>query len=163
MKYAVGLCCVLALSACGGGSSSSSGGSSSGSTSSGGSTSNTSANAAVWSQYYVTAYNMTKVLAERASAPFVNSTITYVLTITGSPIYNSGKTVTSNALLDAHLDYALSTGLTGKGAVVGMIDDGVLTSHQQFAGKNTNGTCIGHEPAGRRPTMEVEGCLAVPS
>ena len=154
MKYVVGLCCVLALSACGGGSSSTDGGSStSGSTSTGGSTSNTSANAAVWSQYYVTAYNMTKVLAERASAPFVNSTITYVLTIAGSPTFSSGKTVTSNALLDAHLDYALSTGLTGKGQTVGMIDDGILTSHQQFAGKsitvagNTSGAVDFHGTA----------------
>jgi subtilase-type serine protease len=79
---------------------------------------------------------MTKVLAERASTPFKNSTITYVLTVAGNPTYNSGKTVTSNALLDAHLDYALSTGLTGAGKTVGMIDDGLLTSHQQFAGKS---------------------------
>lgn len=108
--------------------------------------------AALWNLYFVTSYDMAKVMAERASQPFANSTITYQLTIPGSPVYGSGATTTSNALLDAHLDYAFSTGLTGKGVTLGMIDSEVLSTHIQFTGKTmtlegTTGTSDFHGTA----------------
>lgn len=124
---------LTALSACGGGGSA---GNSSNTatitlpTIAGGSTP-----AALFASYYVTAYDMVKVLAERASAPFVNSTITYALSGTGNPVIDGSPSITSNALLDAHLDYALSTGLTGHGVTLGMIDDQVDATRTQFSGK----------------------------
>lgn len=91
--------------------------------------------AAVWSRYFVTAYDMVKVAAVQATQPFVNAAISYTLTIPGHPIFGSGATASSNALRDAHLDYAFSTGLTGKGVTLGMIDSQIDPNHIQFAGK----------------------------
>lgn len=88
-----------------------------------------------WDQYYVTAYDMAKVLAVRTASAFKQATLTLTLSVPGSPIYGSGASETSNALIDAHLDYAFSTGLTGKGVTLGLIDNPILTSHVQFAGK----------------------------
>ncbi|MDE3121170.1 MAG: S8 family serine peptidase [Paracoccaceae bacterium] len=88
-----------------------------------------------WDQYYVTAFDMAKVLALRTVSTFKNATLTLTLTVPGSPVFANGANETSNALIDAHLDYAFSTGLTGKGVTLGLIDDGVNTAHVQFAGK----------------------------
>ena len=81
------------------------------------------------------AFSAAKVAAQDARAVFLNSTITYHMQVNGSPVYNTGKIVTTNAQEEAGLDYAFSTGLTGKGEVVGMIDDHVNTAHEQFDGK----------------------------
>lgn len=96
--------------------------------------------AALWSRYFVTSYDMAKVLAQRASAAFTNSTVHYSFgaNTNGNPAYDGNVVVTSNALLDAHLDYALSTGLTGAGVTLGMIDSEVMTGHIQFAGKSVS-------------------------
>jgi hypothetical protein len=115
---------------------------------SGGSTS-----AALWAEcYFVTAYDMAKVMAQRTSAVFTNSTIRYTNLDTANPNYPPSKVTTSNALLDAHLDYAFSTGLTGKGVTLGMIDSEVNPNHVQFSGKSVTlkgatGTAADHGTA----------------
>ncbi|MBI1418478.1 MAG: S8 family serine peptidase [Limimaricola sp.] len=89
-----------------------------------------------WNRYFVTAFNSTAVDAVRNWASFLNSTVTYRMQVAGSPVYgNSGRNVTSNALLEAHLDYAFSTGLTGAGVTLGMIDDSIDTSNPQLGNK----------------------------
>lgn len=81
------------------------------------------------------AYSAAKVAAQDARAVFLNSTITYPMQVNGSPAYNTSKTITTNAQKEAGLDYAFSTGLTGKGQVLAMIDSHVNTAHEQFNGK----------------------------
>lgn len=144
------LAASVALAGCGGGSG---GGGNSGST--GGSTSNlttitptsalatpitgggtTGTNPFPWNRYFVTAFDSTAVDAVRNLDAFLNSTVTYLMQVAGSPVYGgSGRNVTSNALLDAHLDYALSTGLSGAGVTLGMIDDSIDITNPQLGNK----------------------------
>lgn len=141
-RFLIG-CCLLALAGCGG---SGGGGTSSGQTASSGGQGGASSGittggtmgslAYPWNRYFVTAYDQAKVLAQRARGVFTHSTITYSLQVNGSPVYGTAQTVTTNAQLEAGLDYAFSTGLTGKGQIVGMIDSHVNTAHEQFDGKN---------------------------
>ncbi len=134
---------ILALSACGGGSSSGSPSANGGPTQvqagvpgtpiSGGGT--TGSYPYPWNRYFVQAYDKAKVLAVRMSQAFQNETVTYTLKDPNNPKYSSGQQVTSNALTDARLEYALSTGLTGTGQTVGIIDSAVNYHHLQFGGK----------------------------
>lgn len=133
------LAALASLSGCGGGGSGS--GTSSNSTAALPTVSGGSTPASLWNTYYVQAYDMAKVMAVRASQAFTNSTIRYSFPTPVSPndslppAYANGKVTTSNALEDAHLDYAFSTGLTGKNITLGMIDDEIGTSSPQFSGK----------------------------
>ncbi len=89
-----------------------------------------------WNRYFVTEFDQIKVQAIRASRGFVANNFSFNLRIAGHPTYGGqGKVVRSNPLAAARLDYALSTGLTGAGQVVSMIDSGIRLTHEQFAGK----------------------------
>ncbi|GHE03317.1 hypothetical protein U879_19655 [Defluviimonas sp. 20V17] len=134
------LCCsLLALVGCGGGSSDSGGSSGSGSSGTTGTSQTTGPTTGSlpypWNRYFVMAYSAAKVAAQDARQVFINSTITYPKQVNGSPTYNSGKVITTNAQKEAGLNYAFSTGLTGKGQVLAMIDSHVNTAHEQFNGK----------------------------
>lgn len=90
-----------------------------------------------WTRGYVTSFDMTKVQQVRNSSAFQANSITYQLTIPGHPVYNDSAVVSgANPLLAARVDYAHSTGLTGTGQLVAMIDDGIRLTHDQFDGKS---------------------------
>ena len=146
---------VLALAACGGSDSdSSSGGSSSphggdqvaappsggtGGGSGGGSGATprpTTPDLDAWTRYFVTSFDEDAVARLRRTAAFADHTIRMTMRISGHPVYGgSGRTVEANPFLAARIDYAHSTGLTGEGQVVSMLDSAPRFSHEQFAGK----------------------------
>ena len=102
------------------------------------------ANAFPWNQYFVTSFDLAKVAALDATAAFIQQAISVTIDIAGKP-----TPVNVSPLTEAKLDYALSTGLTGKGQTVGMIDNAVNLGHEQFAGKTitTDGYATAGDPA----------------
>lgn len=89
-----------------------------------------------WNRFFVTEFDQTKVQAIRDLPGFLANNLNFNLRIAGHPTFGGdGKRVQSNSLSAARLDYALSTGLTGAGQVVSMIDEGIRLSHEQFAEK----------------------------
>lgn len=92
--------------------------------------------AAAWTRGYVTSFDMTKVRQLRNSSAFQENGYSYRLTIPGHPVYDQGALVSgANPLLAARVDYAHSTGLTGAGQLVALVDDGIRKTHDQFDGK----------------------------
>ena len=51
---------------------------------------------------------------------------------------NASKAYYSNSLAHARVEYAHAAGLTGAGQTIAILDDGFLTSHDEFAGKVIN-------------------------
>ena len=89
-----------------------------------------------WNRFFVTEFDQTKVQAVRDLPGFLANNLNFNLRLAGHPTFGGdGKRVRSNPLSAARLDYALSTGLTGVGQIVSMIDEGIRLSHEQFAGK----------------------------
>lgn len=90
-----------------------------------------------WDRYFVTSFNPTEVGRIRNLPGYLANNFSFDLGgINGHPLYGgSGAQVNSQPLTAARLDYALSTGLTGAGQIVSLIDSGVRLSHEQFTGK----------------------------
>ncbi len=90
-----------------------------------------------WNRYFVTEFDQTEVARVRDLPGFLANDFMFRLRdIAGHPRYSgNGQMVQSNPLTAARLDYALSTGLTGAGQIVSMIDDSIRLSHEQFDGK----------------------------
>ena len=88
-----------------------------------------------WLRGFVDSFDSAAVAAVRSSAGFLANNLTYTMNVPGHPVYDGTQRVRANALLAARVDYAHSTGLTGAGQTVAIIDDGILGSHEQFAGK----------------------------
>jgi subtilase-type serine protease len=86
-----------------------------------------------WNRYFVTEFDRQQVLAIRDLPGFRANDVRF-----------NGQR--SNALLAARLDYALSTGLTGAGQIVSMIDSAIRRDHAQFEGKVIHSS--GRPPAG---------------
>ncbi len=78
--------------------------------------------ASPWNRYFVSSYDADKVAAMRDHPGFRANDFSW-----------AGRR--SNPLLASRLDYALSTGLTGAGQIVSLIDNAVRLNHEQFAGK----------------------------
>ncbi|WP_027234443.1 S8 family serine peptidase [Leisingera caerulea] len=89
-----------------------------------------------WTRGFVESFDADKVQAVRSLAGFIANNVAYRFRIDGHPEFSETRTVRSNALQAARLDYALSTGLTGAGQVVAMVDDGIFAGHEQFRGKS---------------------------
>lgn len=85
---------------------------------------------------YVTSFAMEAVRQVRDSAAFLNAGEAYSMKVEGHPTYGSERVVSSNPLTAARLDYAHSTGLTGAGQTISIIDDGIRLSHEMFEGKS---------------------------
>lgn len=89
-----------------------------------------------WNRYFVTEFDQAALGAIRALPGYVANTFRFNLSVRDHPVYGGfGAMVTATPLAAARLDYALSTGLTGAGQIVSLIDSGVRLSHDQFAGK----------------------------
>lgn len=96
----------------------------------------TGSNPYPWNRYFVTEFDPVEVKKIRNLPGFVANNLRFVLRIAGHPTYGgAGKAVESNPLAAARLDYALSTGLSGAGQIVSIIDNGIRVTHEQFAGK----------------------------
>lgn len=128
---------TLTLAACGGGGGgggSSSGGSSSGSggggSSGGGSSAETFLTADDGSTEYVTTFNETTATSIRNESEFTAQDKSVIFNLGGSIISFSN---TSYATIK--LQYALSTGLTGAGETIAIVDAGYLTTHDELFGK----------------------------
>lgn len=52
----------------------------------------------------------------------------------------NGRTVFANPLHSSRVDYAHAVGLSGRGQVIAVVDDGFLRSHEAFAGKSITET-----------------------
>ena len=104
---------------------------------------------ATWASGYVTSFNQSAVSATRSLAKFRAHLIDGL-----------------NALSVIKAEYALSTGLTGQGQRIAIIDDGVRTSHDVFANKDIiahpnseqyvdseHGTAVASIAAGNGPGM----------
>lgn len=98
-----------------------------------------------WLRGFVESFDTAAVAAVRKSAGFLANNVTYTMTVPGHPVYDGGARVRANAILAARVDYAHSTGLTGAGQTVAIIDDGIFAAHEQFADKSvlTYGTGVG--------------------
>jgi len=93
-------------------------------------------NAFPWNRYFVTEFDQAALGRIRALPGYVANRFSFNLSVRDHPVYGGfGGVVTGNPLAAARLDYALSTGLTGAGQVVSMIDSSLRLSHDQFAGK----------------------------
>ncbi len=93
-------------------------------------------NAFPWNRYFVTEFSQPEVQRIRNLPGYLANGFRFNLRIADHPDYQGfGRQVQSHPLAAARLDYALSTGLTGAGQIVSLIDDGVRLSHEQFAGK----------------------------
>lgn len=90
-----------------------------------------------WNRYFVTEFDQAEVERIRELPGYLANNFTFTLgNIAGHPTYGGdGQTVQSNPLTAARLDYALSTGLTGTGQIVSIIDGSIRLSHEQFDGK----------------------------
>jgi subtilase-type serine protease len=100
----------------------------------GGGTSGT--NPLPWNRFFVTGFDPDDVQQSRRLAGYRANDFSFLLKISGHPIYGGkGQQVQSHPLTAARLDYAFSTGLTGAGQIVSLIDSGVRLTHEQFAGK----------------------------
>ncbi|WP_322889779.1 MULTISPECIES: S8 family peptidase [unclassified Yoonia] len=89
-----------------------------------------------WNRHFVTSFSATEVQRIRSLPGFLANGFRFTLWIDQHPDYQGfGRVVRSHPLTAARLDYALSTGLTGAGQVVSLIDSGVRLSHDQFTGK----------------------------
>ncbi|WP_110570985.1 S8 family peptidase [Yoonia vestfoldensis] len=89
-----------------------------------------------WNRYFVTEFDPADVQRIRSLSGFVANSFGFNLRVTAHPVFRGGgRIVRSHPLVAARLDYALSTGLTGAGQTVSMIDDGIRLSHDQFSGK----------------------------
>jgi subtilase-type serine protease len=85
---------------------------------------------------YVTSFMMDAVNDVRNSDAFRNVERGFLLRVAGHPVYDTETLVESSPLTAARLDYALSTGLTGAGQRISIIDDGIRLSHEMFEGKD---------------------------
>lgn len=93
-------------------------------------------NISPWNRYFVTSFDMAQVDLIRQLPGFMANALSYRLQVVGHPTFGgAGRIVSSHPLRAARLDYALSTGLTGKGQTISLIDDAIRGSHEQFAGK----------------------------
>ncbi|MCW3783532.1 S8 family peptidase [Defluviimonas salinarum] len=110
-----------------------------------------------WLRAFVTSFDMEVVRAVRRTAGHLANEMSYTLNIASHPTLDGSVTITSNPLRAARVDHAHSTGLTGKGQVISIIDDGILASHEQFDGKviHLSGT-----PAGARHGTMVASVAA---
>lgn len=89
-----------------------------------------------WNRYFVTEFDQAALGAIRALPGYVANTFRFNLSVRDHPVYGGfGALVTATPLAAARLDYALSTGLTGAGQIVSLIDSGVRLSHDQFEAK----------------------------
>ncbi|MFN3663396.1 S8 family peptidase [Yoonia sp.] len=89
-----------------------------------------------WNRYFVTEFDEIKVQRIRDLPGFIANNFRFRLQLKDHPTYGGrGEYVESNPLAAARLDYALSTGLSGAGQIVSMIDSGIRITHEQFAGK----------------------------
>ncbi len=88
-----------------------------------------------WTRGYVDSFDEEAVEEARNLPGFTANDKIYQYKIDSHPVFSDWTIVTNNALSDARLEYALSTGLTGEGQVVAMLDDGIFTDHEQFDGK----------------------------
>ena len=84
----------------------------------------------------MTEFDQAALGAIRALPGYVANTFRFNLSFWDHTVYGGfGAMVTATPLAAARLDYALSTGLTGAGQIVSLIDSGVRLSHDQFACK----------------------------
>lgn len=105
-----------------------------------------------WTRGFVESFDPAKVEAVRNLAGYVANNMRYTLRIDDHPVYSEGQSVDSNALLGARVDYAHSTGLTGAGQIVAMVDDGIRATHEQFSGKTVTEMGLdGARPSTARP------------
>jgi hypothetical protein len=88
-----------------------------------------------WLRGYVESYDEDAVAEVHNIPGYSANDQAYEYRIDGHPEFSSWTLIRNNALTDAGLDYALSVGLTGKGQVVALMDDGVVATHEQFDGK----------------------------
>lgn len=89
-----------------------------------------------WNRYFVTSFLAADVQRIRSLPGYLANGFRLQMQIENHPVYQGvGKEVRSHPLAAARLDYALSTGLTGAGQIVSLIDGGVRLSHEQFSGK----------------------------
>ncbi|WP_322892148.1 MULTISPECIES: S8 family peptidase [unclassified Yoonia] len=98
-----------------------------------------------WERYYVTEFDSAKVEQIRALRGYLANRFTFVLQIDDHPTYGDGVEINAHPLAAARLDYALSTGLTGTGQIVSMIDSAIRLSHEQFTGKQIHSSGDGTE------------------
>ena len=103
-----------------------------------------------WNRYFVTEFDEIKVQRIRDLPGFIANNFRFD---------GQGKYVESNPLAAARLDYAHSTGLSGAGQIVSMIDDGIRITHEQFAGKKIY-TSGGALPAGNFHGTAVASVMA---
>lgn len=100
-----------------------------------------------WNRYFVTEFDLAEVARIRELPGFVANGLDLFLRLPGHPTYGGdGATVRANPLEAARLDYALSTGLTGAGEIVSILDDRIRIGHEQFEGKTFY--ISGRPPAG---------------
>lgn len=88
-----------------------------------------------WMRGYVTTFSDVAVQAVRESAGFMMQERPYELQVSGHPYFSEAMQLGRNAFVGAGLDYAHSTGLTGKGQLIALIDDGLRLDHEMFEGK----------------------------
>jgi len=123
-RFPVSVACVatlVALAGCGGGSSESAGGSSD-------SEDGTTGDVGI---SYVTDFDDARVSQIRNDPEFLAQDVDVTLT---SPSFV--LTYDRQSYASINLQYALSTGLTGAGQTIAVLDSGFLTTHQEFAGKS---------------------------
>ncbi|MBV1886410.1 MAG: S8 family serine peptidase, partial [Parvibaculaceae bacterium] len=102
----------------------------SGGSSGGGGSSETFLTAHEGSTEYVTAFNETTAASIRAESEFTAQDKSVILNLGGSIVSFAN---TSYATINLH--YALSTGLTGAGETIAIVDAGYLTTHDEIFGK----------------------------
>lgn len=90
----------------------------------------------VMQSFFVTSFDSEAVEEIRNLPAFQGSRVDAEVTIANHPTYRNGVIVNYHPFEATRLHYALSTGLTGEGQVLSVVDDGVLLTHEQFAGKN---------------------------
>lgn len=85
--------------------------------------------------WFVREFDMEKVARIRQSTTFKSQDLTYSLSAKRQVIPDRSGTINANAYHDIGLDYAWSTGLTGKGSLISIMDSRILAKHGEFAGK----------------------------
>ncbi|ETX10994.1 hypothetical protein OCH239_20295 [Roseivivax halodurans JCM 10272] len=139
MKNVLALTSIILLCACrmdgSGGSGSADPGDGAGGATPPGQTAPDLTDAGGWTRGFVESFDPAKVAAIRSLAGFAANSVRIRLRIEGHPIFDEAQELASNALEAARVDYAHSTGLTGAGRLVAMMDDGVYAGHEQFDGK----------------------------
>ena len=92
-----------------------------------------------WNLFFVEEFDLAAVRNGRQNERFAAQGLGAYWKIEGHPYLDGSRETSGNAYEAVRLDYAFSTGLTGAGEIVSLVDTPIRFTHDEFDGKSISG------------------------